>query len=229
MFNYKFSISSVCILSFFLFLSTSSISAQGAKKRHIERKSIKFNIGELALADIPISSRLGISYEFLLDRNYGIMIGMAYLGYPVSMWGSDSLSRAWRSSFLQKGYNFDLSFRHYFDDADDNSYYISTYFSTSRLWLDNPNLPNVLVLKKDKIALVLGYQKKWRSVYFDVSAGIGVKSKNWKTHLQQINTPTGVGQPLRPDYKTSIGWNIEFNKSNISLAMPVQFLAGFRF
>ena len=226
MFNFKFSMPSVLVLGLFLLLPISSTYAQGAKKRHIERKSLKLNLPELALSDIPISSRMGVTYEFLLDRNYGIMIGMAYLGYPLSMMGGDSLSRAWRANVQQKGFSFDLSFRHYFDDADDNSYYISTFFSTSRLWIDSNSLPEILVLKKDRVALILGYQKKWRSLYFDFSAGLGVKSKNWKTHLQQT---TNRGQTLRPDGSFNMGWNFEFNKPNIALAMPIQFLTGIRF
>ncbi|MBL7818813.1 MAG: hypothetical protein JNL70_27690 [Saprospiraceae bacterium] len=220
----KHFIFSVFLLGFF---SISSICAQSAsKKRYIERKSIKLNISELALADIPIASRMGISYEFLLDRNYGIMVGMAYLGYPISMWGKDSLSRVWRSQVQQQGYNFDVSFRHYFDDADESSYYISTYFSTSRLWVDSNSLPEVLLMKKDRVALVLGYQKKWRSLYIDLSGGLGVKFQNWKTHLRQ--TLTNYNR-LSPDYNWGMGWNFEFNKPTTSIAVPIQLLVGFRF
>lgn len=218
-------IHSAFLLSALFLLPTSSTFSQGVKKRYIERKSIKFNIGELALADIPIASRLGVSYEFLLDRNYGIMIGMSYLTYPISMWGKDSLSRAWRSNVDQKGYSFDLSFRHYFNDADESGYYISTFFSTSRLWIDNVNLPS-LIMKKDRVALVLGYQKRWRSLYMDISGGLGVKIKNWKSHLQQ--TPTNNAR-LPPDYSWSMGWNFEFNKPTTTIAAPMQFLVGFRF
>ncbi len=225
MFNNRFSISSVLVLGLFCFCSISHASAQGAKKRHIDRKSLKFNIGEIALADIPIASRLGVSYEFLLDRNYGIMIGMAYLSYPVQMWGGDSLSRVWRNSVQQKGFNFDLSFRHYFDDADESAVYLSTFFSTSRLWIDNVNLPEVLTLKKDRVALVIGKQSKWRSLYFDGSIGLGVKSKNWKTHLKQST----ANNRLDPNYNWGVGWNFEFNKPTIALAVPVQFLVGIRF
>ena len=187
---------------------------------------MKFNVGEIVLADIPIASRLGVSYEFLLDRNFGIMIGMAYLGYPVSMWGSDSLSRAWRSNIDQKGYNVDCSFRHYFNDADESGYYFSTFFSSSRLWIDGANLPAPILMRKDRIALVLGYQRRWRFVYFDFSGGLGVKIKNWKTHLQQMPT---YNSRLSPDYTTSLGWSFEFNKPVTTLAVPFQFLLGFRF
>jgi hypothetical protein len=206
---------------------TSLVYSQSpAKKRQIDRKAIKLNLSEMALADIPISSRLGISYEFLLDRNYGIQLGMAYLGYPVTMWGNDSTSRIWRNNVQQMGYNFDLAFRHYFDDADESTFYISTFFSTSRLWIDNSSLSEVLLMKKDRIALVVGHQKKWRSLYFDLSGGLGVKIQNWQTHLRQSsfnNLRTG------PDYSGSMGWNFEFNKAKTALAVPIHFLAGFRF
>jgi hypothetical protein len=217
---------SALLLSLVCLYPTTCVHGQAAKKKYIERKAIKFNISEMALADIPISSRLGIAYEFLLDRNYGIQIGMAYLGYPIPMWGKDSLSRTWRAQVQQKGYNFDLAFRHYFDDADESTYYISTYFSTSRLWIDNINLPNVLLMKKDRVALIIGHQKQWRSLYFDLSAGLGVKVQNWKTHLRQAPLST-----LRasPDYSGSMGWNFEFNRAKTAIAVPIQFVIGFRF
>lgn len=221
----KLLISSALLLSILLFCPVSSAFGQSAKKRYIDRKSIKFNIGELALADIPIASRLGISYEFLLDRNYGIMIGMSYLTYPTSMWGKDSLSRAWRANVDQKGYNFDLSFRHYFDNADESSYYISTFFSTSRLWIESVNIPSI-IMKKDRVALVFGYQKRWQSLYMDFSCGLGVKIKNWKSYLRQIPT---TNNRLSPDYNWGMGWNFEFNRPTTTIAMPVQFLMGFRF
>lgn len=218
---------SVFLLSLFCMCPTSLVHGQAAaKKRHIDRKAIKLNLSEMALADIPISSRLGISYEFLLDRNYGIQLGMAYLGYPVTMWGNDSTSRIWRNNVQQMGYNFDLAFRHYFDDADESAFYLATFFSTSRLWIDDSSLSDVLLMKKDRIALIVGHQKKWRSLYFDISGGLGVKIQNWQTHLRQAslnNLRTG------PDYSGSMGWNFEFNKAKTTIAVPIQFLAGFRF
>ncbi len=217
---------SVFWLSLFCLFPTSSTLAQGAKKRYLERKAIKLNISEMALADIPIASRLGVAYEFLLDRNYGIQLGMAYLTYPVSMWGKDSMSKAWRANVQQKGYNFDVAFRHYFDDADETTTYLSTYFSTSRLWIDGTGLPNVLLMKKDRIAVIIGYQKKWRSLYFDLSGGLGVKIQNWQTHLKQT-----AFNNLRPsqDYTGIIGWNFEFNKPTTKLAIPIQCVVGLRF
>lgn len=227
MLNKRLFILSVFLLSLFCVYPTSSIQGQAAaKKRHIERKAIKLNLSEMALADIPIASRLGISYEFLLDRNYGIQVGMAYLGYPVNMWGNDSISRKWRNDVQQKGYNFDIAFRHYFDDADESTLYISTFFSTSRLWIDSNNLPNVLLMKKDRIALVIGHQTRWRSLYFDLSAGLGVKIQNWKTHLSQMPINN---LRVSPDYTGSMGWNFEFNKAKTTLAVPIQLLVGFRF
>jgi hypothetical protein len=227
MFKIKSLMTSILILGFFSIFTITSANAQAAKKRRIERKSLKFNISELAIADIPISSRMGVSYEFLLDKNYGIMIGMAYLGYPISMLGGDSLSRAWRATVLQRGFNFDLSFRHYFDDADESSLYISTFFSTSRLWVDSNGAPSILTLKKDRVAIMIGQQKKWRSLYFDMSIGLGVKSQNWRTRLQQ--TPIIVGSNLRPDYNPTIGWNLDFSKPIVALAVPIQLLVGIRF
>lgn len=217
---------SAFLLSLFCLYPTANIHGQAAKKKYIERKAIKFNISEMALADIPISSRLGIAYEFLLDRNYGIQIGMAYLGYPINMWGKDSLSRAWRSNVQQKGYNFDLAFRHYFDDADESTYYISTYFSTSRLWVDNINLPDMLLMKKDRVALCIGHQTRWRSLYFDISGGLGVRVQNWKTHLRQAPLSS---LRVSPDYSGSMGWNFEFNKTKTAIAFPIQWVIGFRF
>lgn len=191
------------------------------------RKSLKFNINGLALADIPLASHYGLSYELLLDRNYGIQVGIGYLGYPVSSWGSDSVSQAWRNTVSQFGYSLDASFRHYFNDADETTYYISTYFSTSRLWLNSTMGPADLLLKKDRIALMIGRQKTWRThIYFDFSMGVGVKFKNWRTHIQQVKT---VANRLTAETQWAAGWNMEFNVPTTSIAFPVQFLVGFRF
>ena len=158
--------------------------------------------------------------------DYGIQLGVGFLGYPINMWGTDSMSRAWRDNVQQIGYNFDIAFRHYFDDADETSLYISTFFSTSRLWIDVASYPNVISMTKNRAALVLGYQKKWRSLYFDFSAGLGVRLQNYKIHIQQ--TPVPNSRPSQ-EYVGGIGWNFEMNRSVTGLAVPIQFVVGFRF
>lgn len=218
---------SVCVLSLFFVFPSHSLFAQSVnKKRYIERKAIKINVNEIVLADIPVASKLGVSYEFLLDRNYGIQLGMGFLGYPINMWGTDSMSRAWRDNVQQVGYNFDIAFRHYFDDADETSMYISTFFSTSRLWIDVISYPRVISMTKSRVALVLGYQKRWRSLYFDLSAGLGAKFQNYRTHLQPVLLPQAR---LSQEYVGGFGWNFELNKDVVKIAVPIQFVVGYRF
>ena len=162
----------------------------------------------------------------MLDRNYGVMLGISYLGYPVAVWGSDSASQAWRNNVVENGYSLDLSLRHYFDDADESSYYMSTYFSLSRLWLSSDRAPNDIFMRKERIAIMLGYQKNWRGIYFDLSGGLGVKFKNWRTQLTQL--PIN-GNRISPEYDWGLGWSFDFRRSVTTIAVPIELLVGFCF
>jgi hypothetical protein len=189
---------------------------------------MKLDLGGIGISDIPVASRFGLAYEFMLDHNYGLQIGLGYLGTPSYAWGRDSAKAMWRIHNKVSGMSFDLAFKHYFDNIDETTTYMSTFFSWSRAWLSNGQLTEDFTLQKIRVGVMFGYQKAFNNAYFDVSWGLGARFKSYQFDLQQIQ-PTTL-PIVRPEANYwGLGWHLDADKRTVSLAMPIQFTVGIRY